>query len=80
MRMFFPVKNPEDSELYDQATDRSEQTNLATERPEELAAYRTLAEGYLAADAPPWGTAAGIVEIDELELHQLKALGYRMEQ
>ena len=80
MRMFFPVKNPENSELYDQATDRPEQTNLAAERPEELAAYRTLAEGYLAADAPPWGTAVGIVELDELELHQLKALGYRMEQ
>ena len=80
MRMFFPVKNPEDAELYEQATDRLEQTNLAKERPEELATYRSLAEGYLAADEPPWGAAAGIVELDELELHQLKALGYRMEQ
>jgi arylsulfatase len=80
MRMFFPVKQPADAELYDQVTDRLEQTNLAEERPEELATYRTLAEGYLAADEPPWGTAAGTVELDELELHQLKALGYRMEQ
>ena len=60
--------------------DRLEQTNLAKERPEDLAAYRSLAESYLAADEPPWGTAAGTVELDELELHQLKALGYRMEQ
>jgi arylsulfatase A-like enzyme len=80
MRMFFPVKQPADAELYDQMTDRLEQTNLAKERPEELATYRTLVEGYLAADEPPWGTSPGIVELDELELHQLKALGYRMDQ
>lgn len=80
MRMFFPVKQPADAELYDQVNDRLEQTNLAEERPEELATYRTLAEGYLAADEPPWGTSPGIVELDELELHQLKALGYRMDQ
>jgi len=80
MRMFFPVKNPENAELYDRATDRLEQTNLAKELPEDLAAYRSLAEGYLAADESPWGTPAGVVELDEMELHQLKALGYRMEQ
>jgi arylsulfatase len=80
MRMFFPAKQPETAELYDQASDPLEQTNLAGERPEELAAYRTLAEKYLAEDDSPWGAAAGIVELDELELHQLKALGYRIEQ
>jgi N-acetylglucosamine-6-sulfatase len=80
MRMFFPVKNPEKSELYDQTTDPLEQTNLAEERPEDLATYRALAESYLASDEPPWGVAAGTVELEEMELHQLKALGYRMEE
>jgi arylsulfatase A-like enzyme len=79
VRVFIPVKNPESSELYDQKTDRLEQTNLAGERPEELATYRSLAEDYLAADEPPWGTAAGTVELEEMQLHQLKALGYRVE-
>jgi arylsulfatase A-like enzyme len=80
MRMFFPVKDPAAAELYDESSDPLEKTNVAKQRPEELATYRKLAEGYLAADQPPWGTGAGIVEIDELELNQLKALGYRVGQ
>jgi arylsulfatase A-like enzyme len=79
MRMFFPVKQPEAAELYEQASDPLEKTNLAGKRPEELATYRAMAEKYFAEDEPPWGAAAGVVELDELELHQLKALGYRVE-
>jgi arylsulfatase A-like enzyme len=79
VRVFMPVKEPESAELYDQTSDRLEQTNLAADRPEELASYRALAESYLADDEPPWGTAAGIVELDEMQLNQLKALGYRFE-
>jgi arylsulfatase A-like enzyme len=79
MRMFFPVEQPEISELYDRVTDPMEKTNLAKERLDDLATYRALAEGYLAADEPPWRATAGTVELDELQLHQLKALGYRME-
>jgi len=80
MRMFFPVKEPAAAELYDRSTDPLEKKDLAKQRPEDLETYRALAEGYLADDRPPWGTGVGIVELDELELHQLKALGYRVDQ
>jgi arylsulfatase A-like enzyme len=78
-RVFIPVDDPESAEFYDPATDPMEQTNLAVDRPEELAIYRTLTERYLADDEPPWGVAAGTVEIEEMQLNQLKALGYRVE-
>ena len=79
-RVFIPVDDPESAEFYDLATDPTEQMDLAADRPEELATYRTLSERYLADDEPPWGVAAGTVEIEEMQLNQLKALGYRIEQ
>jgi arylsulfatase A-like enzyme len=77
-RVFIPVKNPQNAEFYDRTVDPMEQKNLAQERPDDLAAYRTLADSYLADDEPPWGTAAGTVELEEMQLNQLKALGYRI--
>jgi hypothetical protein len=38
-----------------------------------------LAEKYLADDQPPWGVAPGTVELEEMQLNQLKALGYKIE-
>jgi len=77
--VFIPLKDRESAELYDKTSDRMEQTNLALDRPEELASYLALADDYLAADEPPWGAAAGTVELEEMQLNQLKALGYRIE-
>jgi len=77
--VFISAAAPESAEFYDSATDPMEQTNLAADRPEDLATYRTLTERYLADDEPPWGVAAGTVEIEEMQLNQLKALGYRIE-
>ena len=34
---------------------------------------------YLADDQPPWGVAAGTVELEDMQLNQLKALGYRID-
>ena len=33
-------------------------------------------EAYLASRPPPWGDDAPTVEIDEMQLNQLRALGY----
>jgi arylsulfatase A-like enzyme len=78
-RAFIPVRAPKRAELYDIQADPMELTDLAAERPEQLEEYRELVEEYLADDVPPWGVSAGTVEIEEMQLNQLKALGYRIE-
>ena len=64
-------------ELYDHRSDPWEKKDLAadgeTKIPPELA---DAVRGYLALNAPPWGVAPGDVKLDEMELNQLRALGY----
>ncbi len=74
-RFFMPVAKPEKAELYDRTTDPGELTNLAAQRSEDVARLRKLADGYLQSQSP-WGKAPGSVEVDELRLNQLRALGY----
>jgi len=78
-RVIIPLGSPEKAEFYDMKTDRREQTDLAADRADELAPYRALVDEYLADDQPPWGVAPGIVELEEMQLNQLKALGYKIE-
>jgi arylsulfatase A-like enzyme len=67
------------AELYDHATDPWEKENLATEDgsggkklPPELA---ELVKGYVAQPAVAWGAPVD-VQLNEMELNQLRALGY----
>jgi arylsulfatase A-like enzyme len=64
-------------ELFDASTDPAELENLIEERPEDVARLRALAEERLA-DQPPWGESPRR-DINELELNQLRALGYQIE-
>jgi arylsulfatase A-like enzyme len=61
-------------QLFDAARDPVELENRAAERPDDLARLRAIADSYLAAP-PRWG-AAPRRELEELELNQLRALGY----
>jgi arylsulfatase A-like enzyme len=79
VRAFIPMNDPEKAELYDWATDPTEQNDQAGERADEIVNYREMAARYLADDAPPWGVGVNTIEIDEMQLNQLKALGYRIE-
>lgn len=79
VRLIFRVKRPDEIELYDRSADPDDQHDVAAERADELARYRALAEAYLEDDAPPWEVDAGTVEIDEMQLNQLRALGYHLE-
>jgi hypothetical protein len=79
MRAFVPVRDPSESELYDAVADRMEQEDIADERADEVKQYQTIAESYFEDDEPPWGVTAGTVELEEMELNQLRALGYRVE-
>jgi arylsulfatase A-like enzyme len=61
-------------QLFDAASDPRELEDLAPEHPEALAPLRALADAYLSTQ-PPWADRP-TQEIDELELNQLRALGY----
>ncbi len=61
-------------ELFDADSDPAELENIASNQPEVAERLRTLAEAHLEA-APSWGEAPRR-EIGELELNQLRALGY----
>jgi arylsulfatase A-like enzyme len=60
--------------LFDITGDPTEVIDRASERPDDVARLRAIADGYLATP-PRWG-AAPRREIEEFELNQLRALGY----
>ena len=67
---------PKTSELYDKWQDPLEQRNVAEDWPEVYEDLNGKAEAYLASRPPPWGDDAPTVEINEMQLNQLRALGY----
>jgi len=70
----FILRAPDHVELYEHATDPTEQQNLAEQRSEDAERLRAEAEKLLA-EKPVWGDTPKI-EIDEMYLEQLRALGY----
>jgi arylsulfatase A-like enzyme len=66
-------------ELYDHADDPTEQRDLAEARPDTASAMQARIDAYAADAEPPWGRAPHRVELDELRLNHLRALGYVIE-
>ncbi|MEM7413571.1 MAG: sulfatase [Myxococcota bacterium] len=64
-------------ELFDADQDRRELQNVAEENPEVTARLRDEAERYLERE-PPWKDDAPTLELDEIQLNQLRALGYSL--
>jgi len=64
------------AELYDRRRDPAEQDDLAARDPDWAAPLREELEAYRAATESPWGRAPHAVELDELRLNHLRALGY----
>jgi len=79
LRLFYDVKLPDRVELYDLAQDPREQHNLAEKEPEVAARLTERAKGYLDGPPPPWRGGAPKVEVDDMELRQLRALGYKID-
>jgi len=63
-------------ELFDAAADPAELENLASRRPEDLERLRAIGRDLLQNQALPWGERADPLEMDEMQLNQLRALGY----
>lgn len=75
-RLVFRAGYPGQSELYDKVQDPREQQNVASEQPEVKEELNEMAIGYLKSPPPPWGKDAPIIEMDEMQMNQLRALGY----
>jgi arylsulfatase A-like enzyme len=74
-RLIHQVKMPAADQLFDRESDPAEQTNLASARRDVVDALRTRVAAYRD-EAILGPDGAEEVEIDELQLEQLRALGY----
>ena len=63
-------------QYFDREHDRAEQRDLAKERPDAVAPLHALLEEYRQSARSPWGEPPVEVELDEMRLNQLRALGY----
>jgi len=63
-------------QLFDRSGDPGELHDLMEERPQDAERMRGLVQQYLASPPAPWGSAPPTVELDEMQLNQLRALGY----
>jgi len=75
-RMHHMRDTPKQDQLFDHTTDPEEATNVAAERPEVAERMRGLIETYQQA-TPVWDKSSE--ELSELELNQLRALGYKID-
>jgi len=75
-RLMFRAGAPERTELYDKSADPREQRNVVREQSEVTERLKERAVGYIESPLPPWGEDTPSVEIDEMQLNQLRALGY----
>jgi len=78
-RLIHHVTSPDDDELYDHRDDPTEQRDVAADRPERVTRLRARVESHLERAAAPWGGGAPEVEIEDMLLRQLRALGYDVE-
>ena len=66
-------------ELFDASGDPLELTSVANENPELLLRLRDAVRLHVEEGPPaPWGTEAPTLDVDEINLHQLRALGYAL--
>jgi hypothetical protein len=65
-------------ELFDSNTDPAELENVLDDKKEVADSMRALLGDYHESRPAPWGDANEI-EIDELELNHLRALGYKID-
>ena len=68
----------ESEELFDASIDRLESQDLKEDQPEVAEHLRGLLDDYLERTTPPWGDVSSTVELDEMRLNQLRALGYEI--
>ena len=71
-----PARFDED-QLFDSTTDVEEMEDVIAAEPEVANLLKEEIDRYLDTE-PPWGTELQTLEIDEIQLNQLRALGYKI--
>ena len=72
------LDGPTTEELFDADQDAAELENLLEARPEVAERLRSRVDRYLENARTPWSEKAPPLEIDEMQLNQLRALGYSL--
>jgi len=78
-RYIHRATHPERSELYDLETDPREERNIVSRMPKKADELRGKIEAYIESRDPPWGNETPTVELGEMQLNQLRALGYAID-
>ena len=78
-RLIHDVNNPDRDVLYDVRSDQAETRDIAAQTPGILKTLRATAQEYLSQE-PAWEGGAPEIELDEMSLRQLRALGYSIEE
>jgi len=78
-RLLTAVSGRAPTELFDRADDPGEERDLAAVKPDDVKRLRALVDQYAKDAEPPWGAKPREVELDELRLNHLRALGYVVE-
>jgi arylsulfatase A-like enzyme len=76
-RMYRQLNQPSKDELFDHSEDPAEQRNVIRKQPEVAEALRGEISSFLEETQPSW--EAKSVELDEMRLNQLRALGYKID-
>ena len=66
----------ETQELYDKEVDPDEQNSISSQQPEIVSSLIEHVEAYLEDDQSPWPHEELSIEMNEMEINQLRALGY----
>jgi arylsulfatase A-like enzyme len=75
-RLFYSTVRPRQPELYHTGDDPQEQDDLVEVHPEVVEELTRVAKEHLEGPPPPWGDDAPTIELDDLQINQLRALGY----
>ena len=75
-RLVYDGRMPDRPQLFDKENDPAESRNLAQNEPEVVEDLSAGVERYLEMNEAPWGDAAPVIEIDDMQLQQLRAIGY----
>jgi hypothetical protein len=79
MRLLTTLPGEGPAELYDRTADPGERNDLAQAEPEAAQRLLGLVQRYAADARAPWGAPPPEVQLDELRLNHLRALGYVVE-
>ncbi len=77
-RLIWSGDPPNEFEFYDSRADPRELEDRAGDDPPALEPMAERIDRYLVESEPPWRVDSPTVEVDELRLNQLRALGYRV--